>query len=340
MKKVAYVTIYQNAFSGDRFFDNASDKLGQNLREPYIKLKEQLEKKGHTIHTVDMYENLRDVDFFIFQNIWGGCIRENLTRSKLKYYIKKAQYKIDYLLRTWLVNKRKKLLIISEPPVVSARSYDKSYHKQFGAVLTWNDDLVDNKKYFKLSVAQPVSNYRGKKSFNERNFLSMICSNKKSDGAGELYSERRKVIDFFEQSEKPFDLWGYGWEKGNLKNYKGTTSEKLLTLSNYKFSICFENMTHINGYITEKIFDCFFAGSIPVYWGADNIDKYIPSDCYIDFRNFKSLDELILYLEKIDEKQYKQYIDNICAYLDSKKFTDEFSVETYVNRILRFVEQV
>ena len=73
MKKVAYVTIYQNAFSGDRFFDNASDKLGQNLREPYIKLKEQLEKKGHTIHTVDMYENLRDVDFFIFQNIWGGA---------------------------------------------------------------------------------------------------------------------------------------------------------------------------------------------------------------------------------------------------------------------------
>ncbi len=338
MKKIAYTTIYQNSFSGDRLFDEVSDKLGQNLRVPSIRLRQRAKEKGYSMHTIDMYKELRDVDFFIFQNIWGGYIRENLTRSKLKNYIKKAQYKTDYLLRTWFVSKRKKLLILSEPPVVSQRGYNKAYHKQFKAVLTWNDDLVDNKKYFKLSVPQPVSNYRDRKSFNERSFLAMMCSNKKSDVAGELYSERRRVIDFFEQSEKPFDLWGYGWEKENLKNYKGTTSEKLLTLSNYKFSICFENMTNIKGYITEKIFDCFFAGSIPIYWGADNIDKYIPSDCYIDFRNFKSIDELIVYLESIDEEQYKRYIDNICAYLDSKDFADEFSVETYVNRILRFVE--
>jgi hypothetical protein len=36
------------------------------------------------------------------------------------------------------------------------------------------------------------------------------------------------------------------------------------TLEKYKFSICYENARDIPGYITEKIFDCFFAGCVPI----------------------------------------------------------------------------
>lgn len=52
----------------------------------------------------------------------------------------------------------------------------------------------------------------------------------------------------------------------------------------------------MDGYITEKIIDCFYAGTIPLYLGAPDIDKYIPKDCYIDCRDFKSWTEM---LEKI-----------------------------------------
>lgn len=41
------------------------------------------------------------------------------------------------------------------------------------------------------------------------------------------------------------------------------------------------------GYITEKIFDCFFPGVIPIYWGAENVTDYIPQDTFIDRRNLK-----------------------------------------------------
>ena len=65
MKKIADTTIYQHAFSGDRYFDETSDKLGQNLRIASITLKERAEQRGYTMHTIDMYKKLRDVDFFI-----------------------------------------------------------------------------------------------------------------------------------------------------------------------------------------------------------------------------------------------------------------------------------
>ena len=40
------------------------------------------------------------------------------------------------------------------------------------------------------------------------------------------------------------------------------------TMKNYKYALCFENSYH-PGYITEKIFDAFSAGTIPLYWGSE-----------------------------------------------------------------------
>jgi hypothetical protein len=52
-------------------------------------------------------------------------------------------------------------------------------------------------------------------------------------------------------------------------------SHELITIySKYKFIICFEN-SKTNGYITEKIFNVFLSGSIPIYDGAPNIGDYV-----------------------------------------------------------------
>lgn len=59
--------------------------------------------------------------------------------------------------------------------------------------------------------------------------------------------------------------------------YGGEVFSKHDTLSKYKFSVCFENGKNLSGFITEKIFDCFSAGTIPIYWGADNIESIFQS---------------------------------------------------------------
>ncbi|MDO8609639.1 MAG: glycosyltransferase family 10, partial [bacterium] len=145
-----------------------------------------------------------------------------------------------------------------------------------------------------------------------------------------------KAIDFFEKNiSDNFYLYGVGWNKPkkfNLKEkilgfkrystYKGEVVDKIETLSNFKYCLCFENLANVNGYVTEKIIDCFKAKCIPIYWGASNIEKYVPKDCFIDFRDFKDYKKLLTYLESIDEKKYTNYIENIERLLIDKKFTE------------------
>ena len=56
--------------------------------------------------------------------------------------------------------------------------------------------------------------------------------------------------------------------------------DKINFISRSIFNICPENSTY-EGYCTEKIFQAFEAGTVPVYWGVDlpergliNADKY------------------------------------------------------------------
>jgi hypothetical protein len=44
----------------------------------------------------------------------------------------------------------------------------------------------------------------------------------------------------------------------------------------------------MDGYITEKIFDCLYAGTIPLYLGAPDILKYVPADVFVDCRKYSS----------------------------------------------------
>lgn len=48
----------------------------------------------------------------------------------------------------------------------------------------------------------------------------------------------------------------------------------------------------MQGYITEKIFDCIYAGTIPLYLGAKNVNDLIPEEAYIDCRKFSSWEEV------------------------------------------------
>ena len=46
------------------------------------------------------------------------------------------------------------------------------------------------------------------------------------------------------------------------------------------------------GYVTEKIFDCLYARTVPVYLGAPDIDALIPSEVYVDMRQFDSYETM------------------------------------------------
>jgi hypothetical protein len=88
-------------------------------------------------------------------------------------------------------------------------------------------------------------------------------------------------------------MWPPYWfnYKTLMSIYRGACDSKYEVLSRYRYSLCFENMS-MQGYVTEKLFDCFYAGTIPLYLGAKNIQKLIPPETYVDCRQFASWEDL------------------------------------------------
>jgi len=115
-------------------------------------------------------------------------------------------------------------------------------------------------------------------------------------------------------------------------SYRGSVENKKKTLEKYKFSICYENAKDIPGYITEKIFNCFFAGCVPVYWGANNIMDHIPADCFIDMRNFSNYEDMYQYMKNMSDEEYLGYLNAIERFILSDK-SYQFSVEYFAKTI-------
>ncbi len=216
--------------------------------------------------------------------------------------------------------KDKLLLFMWEPPLILPKMYKPKTTNKFSKIYTWDDDLVDGKKFFKFyyPVLKPM--LADLPSFEEKKLCTLVATCYHSHKPGCLYHERKKAIKSFERiGEEGFEFYGRGWNGDLYKNYKGAIEDKIQTIKNYRFSICYENCNNRNGYITEKIFDCFAAGNVPIYWGAPNIEKYIPKECFIDRRDFSSFDELYSFLKNMSKQEYEVYLQNIRAYLTSER---------------------
>jgi hypothetical protein len=211
---------------------------------------------------------------------------------------------------------KKLLLFMWEPPSVIQYTPEQLSH--YKRVYTWDDDLVDNKKFFKFYYPELKPMMTNLPAFEEKKLVTQISSNKKSKHPNELYSERESVIQFFED-KNDFDFYGFAWEKKGYKNYRGSIQNKLETLKDYRFNVCYENIHDVKGYITEKIFDSFAAGAIPIYWGASNVTDYIPKNCFIDRRDFKDFSEVYEFIRTMDKETYENYLTNIENYLKSDK---------------------
>lgn len=341
-----YISIFHNNVKAS--VKNAMFDIKKNYMVEvtvFAKIKELLNKHGIDVNTYDVHAPIPPYKHIHFDLPYPLPSNFNI-------------WKMIFL------NKRKNILICLEPPIVNPFDYMKIFYPLFTKIYTWNDDLVDNKKIFKiLSFQSSLGWDTPLKKFNEKKFLILINSNKGSffpfkilsQFGKELYSQRIKAIEFFEKKiPDEFFLYGRGWNKPKKYNftesffgfkrystYRGKTDNKWKLLSNFKYCLCFENMGNINGYITEKMYDCFKAKCVPIYWGASNIEKYVPKGCFIDFREFNyDYNKLLNFLVSIDENRYNLYIKNIKNLLANKKFVDLWFEEGFAKFFLKDVLEV
>jgi len=212
--------------------------------------------------------------------------------------------------------------------------------------------------------------------WSRRRFLAMINSNKRiPDGrdlarwfdrprevsvkrelaaltyrpiARDQYWARLRAVQAFAACDD-FDLYGEGWQTRHpavgrslhataLRAYRGVVADKFNLLAGYRFALVFEN-TRFPGYISEKLFHCFFAGCIPIYSGAPDVKRHVPPEAFIDARKFASCVELERYLRCLSEAAAQGYLDAAQAYLASEDY-QRFSADSFARELVDAVMQV
>jgi len=336
MKKVSFVIekLYQNNI----LFDKNQKKIfaRDNAFAKYHVLYDVFKENSYDVATCDI-NSIEESDIVIYNDL------PNKLPSKKDI--------------------EKSYLIMNESPLVRADNFDKSKHKYFHKIFTWNDDLVDNEKYFKYNYSFVIPK-EIPKSFNKPKLCCLIVGNKDSNHPNELYSERKKLIRWFEKNHMDdFSLYGVGWNEYRFKgikpiralnrvlllkkimfkylgefypSYKGKINNKLETMQEYKFAICYENIKDISGYITEKMLDAMFAGCIPIYWGANNVIDHIPKESFVDIRDFETHNEMYAFIKNMSEETYLKYLENIEKFLNSDKgykFSAECNAYLLLNKI-------
>jgi alpha(1,3/1,4) fucosyltransferase len=319
-KNLVYINEYMKKFVmfREKRFDNnnfCNTKIDPNL-SPFYYVREQYGEENFVSYNTLQNKNDRQYTILCF-----------LTPNIINIF--------TYIKLFFITRKLPKYLFLFEPPVVAPLSYIKVWHIFFDRIYTWDDDLVDNKKYFKFIWPQSSHKNIDPVHFTDKKFVCLINGNKSSFIKNELYSARENAIRYFEQNGIDFDLYGVGWNKKNIKqkffgysfypSYRWKVDDKLAILSQYKFTICFENMHGKSWYITEKIWDAFKAKTVPIYRWAANIEQYIPKNCFIDFRNFHwNYSLLTEYMRDISETEYNAIIKNIEHFLDSPEAKKRF----------------
>ena len=308
---------------------------------------EAAQSLGIEAHTFDMWDKRRSGpdDILLVQNHPGETFP-----WRVYYFLKYFKHRGGFMLeRRRFFNRNykffsKRILIQAESPAIIPYAYrsgrinalqeKRIYNKIFLLSQGNGNDRFHYYFYRDRNIISPY--FDGPKD----GFLTMVNANMLIHSfKNELYGERLKAIKYFSVMPS-FDLYGYGWDKRprhpfyfHYKEYvarvwRGSVVNKVKTMSRYKFSLCFENCVY-PGYISEKIFDCLAAGSIPIYLGAPDINSLVPKTCFIDFREFRNYDELNKFLSSVSPERVDEYRQTIKSFLADRSNLKD--IKSFVN---------
>lgn len=261
-------------------------------------------------------------------------------------------------------------VILAENHLVYPKNGNLNRLKQYRWCFSWNPDLVKAGLATKVQLPHPLGQGQVDGYAGRPKLVVMIASNKALAtwwSRQNLYPERVRAIRWFEEhAPEDFALYGHLWTLSSRfprqfspltsrlekvtprwlywqpSSWQGVIPTKREVLEKARFSIVYENVKGLRGYITEKIFDAFCAGNVPIYWGAEDVTDYIPAACMIDRRQFKSYDELYEFIREMPEETYIRYQTAIRDFLASdaaKTFSIELFAKTVVQELLRHLSE-
>jgi hypothetical protein len=286
--------IQQYWISSNSYFSMQSLEKFVKYFVPFL---EELENKSNNSNDVIIYD-IQDIDTMDNSKLNVMLCVENCSQwSHYKHYNKYGNYGNKYI-SIYLYNHIDKCVItnnyIAIPVIYLQIDYFRTYYNNIKPLVT----TVYNEKKFCL-IATSITN-----------------------------DKKESIVNFLKSIDKCDNIKDYS---NILKNKSCYHSEELMNIFNkYKFVFVSENSIN-DGYITEKIFNCFFSRTIPIYYGSNKIDYFFNKESFININslNFEEIHIDILNILKNEDK-YNKFI--------SSDKTNNYDDEEYIIKIKDFIK--
>jgi alpha(1,3/1,4) fucosyltransferase len=248
------------------------------------------------------------------------------------------------LARLFRESGRLAVLVRNEPRVVCPENFQKCNTSHFDKII--DVGRLDEGADFCSNWPQtwpPEGTITGQGLGKRASRAILVNANKLSLIRGELYSLRRKLT-----RNHAIDTYGVGWQSPLHHRVRIATGElliwlksgmpfsprafahwfarhssrmnpiddKLHTMSRYKAALVIENSPE---YLSEKLFDAFFAGCIPVYVGPDVTRFGIPATLVVEAKpTVESVEASLEHALTADRELWLETLDRFLNTQDSK----------------------
>jgi hypothetical protein len=325
---------------GDQPFTPGAGPNGGDFFVPWRMLQQRFAERGVELHTPDIHGR-HDVAFELHLNA------QVHSRVRPAY------------------------TFIYEDPLVRPINGDPAALAAYRKVFTWSRAQQELPNAVPLDYPNDLTP-RGVSGWHERDLhCVLIASNKALLHADvrSLHAARVATIRAFEsRAPERFSLYGPGWDippvrsghwgrivkrinewkrgaglgRRPFPSYRGKVHTKREVLDRARFCIAYENSRGSPGYLTEKIFDCFSSGCVPVYVGASGWQEVIPPVCCIDADAFIQPGDLVDFLDQVTPAQFEAYqkaMRDFLAQASTQRFGNAHWCNVLVDTIMSDLNQ-
>jgi hypothetical protein len=205
-------------------------------------------------------------------------------------------------------------------PLYVIYDYDNQ-HRNVENTKTINRKSEDLKKKFKDKFCSFVVKNGACEKRNY--FFQRLSEYKKVDSGGPLFNNIGYIIPRGEES----------------------VAAKMKFLNDYKFNLCFENSSYA-GYATEKLYEAYMGGTVPIYWGSTTIDCDFNPRAFLNWHDYQDDDAFFnaiievdqnpeLYEEMYLEPLFNNWIEPYNKYMNIGRFRNWFNKNVYKGELNR-----
>ena len=253
-----------------------------------------------------------------------------------------------------------RILILQEPKVVLPANYSKRNLKKFNKVVRVGRPPKNGSVSLFWPQFWPKIEIEYDFGSRINTGAALMASNHLSLVENELYSLRRRCV----YTMPDLYVFGKGWNQkltskvkqlliclrsllrhptkispkslshwfSDLNKIVSSPVDKLNTLQEFKINLVIENSAE---FLTEKLFDAFFARCIPVYVGPRISDYLIPSHLVVQCEpSVKGIREGIKVAEGMN---YQSWLIGLESWLETAETKEIWSAETYISNLIKIL---